>query len=93
MGFREGIDRHSSSVICGTFSFYILAVFVQSPSLAHEKASYTLHPSIPPVGVITSAGLLSGRRRGGVPVALQAAFVMAGGLAIAYLMYHVVKLK
>jgi len=45
------------------------------------------------VRVDTSAGLLNGRRRGGVPVALQAAFVMAGGLAIAYLMYHVVKLK
>jgi len=26
-------------------------------------------------------------------VALQAAFVMAGGLAIAYLMYHIIRLS
>jgi hypothetical protein len=54
----------------------------------NEKSLPPLLPSV----VVTSAGLLSGRRRG-VPVALQAAFVMAGGLAIAYLMYHVVKLR
>lgn len=39
------------------------------------------------------SGLLNNKRRGGMPVALQAAMVMAGGLAIAFIFYHTVRLS
>jgi len=39
------------------------------------------------------SGLLNGKRRGGMPVALQAAMVMAGGLAISFIFYHTVRLS